>query len=96
MILLRLDLVILKRCLSSKENRRTGKWMNGIRCINRRREWDQELNIKKPLSRHLLLCLDEESDRCSRHNRWLKGHQTRRSPTIHSGLMHNGVGRLGR
>jgi hypothetical protein len=22
--------------------------MNGIRCINRRREWDQELNIKNP------------------------------------------------
>lgn len=31
--------------------------MNGIRCVNRRRDWDQKLNIKKILSRHLLLCL---------------------------------------
>jgi hypothetical protein len=31
--------------------------MNGISSVNRRMEWDQKLNIKKILSRHLLLCL---------------------------------------
>jgi hypothetical protein len=40
-------------------------------CVISRREWDQEPNIKYFI-RQLSLRSDEESDRRSGHNRWLK------------------------